>query len=153
MIYMEKYTIRVGQGFDLHRLVPGRRLILGGIAIPFDMGLSGHSDADVLLHAVCDALLGAAGLGDIGRHFPDHDARYKDISSSFFVEQICAMILDRGLPKIEPYSREIEDNLANLLKTDRSAVNVKAKTMERLGPIGRGEAIGAECIVSLFVRD
>lgn len=162
---MENFMIRVGQGFDLHRLVPGRRLILGGITIPFDKGLLGHSDADVLYHAICDALLGAAGLGDIGQHFPDSDALYKDISSTILVENTYRMIVEKGFqvgnvdatvlaeaPKIAPYSTDMKKNLANLLGLNCNHVNVKAKTMERLGLIGRGEAIAAQCVVTIFYR-
>ncbi|MDY6986440.1 MAG: 2-C-methyl-D-erythritol 2,4-cyclodiphosphate synthase [Thermodesulfobacteriota bacterium] len=158
--------MRVGFGFDLHRLVPGRELVLGGVPIPFEKGLLGHSDADVLLHAVCDALLGAAGLGDIGQHFPDTDNALKDISSTVLVARTFRMISDKGLsvnnvdatilaeaPKLAPHYTAIEASVANLLKIEPGCVNVKATTMEGLGVVGEGEAIAAMCVVSLNVKD
>jgi 2-C-methyl-D-erythritol 2,4-cyclodiphosphate synthase len=154
--------IRVGQGFDLHALVPGRRLLLGGVPIEYERGLLGHSDADVLLHAVTDALLGAAGLGDIGRTFPDSDPAYRDADSGTLLAQVvqrvqqqgwrvanldCTIIAER--PRITPYVAAIQRSIAVLLDVDIARVNVKAKTTERLGAIGRGEAIAASAVVLL----
>ncbi|UKL13445.1 2-C-methyl-D-erythritol 2,4-cyclodiphosphate synthase [Dissulfurimicrobium hydrothermale] len=154
---------RVGFGYDVHRLVPGRRLVLAGVDIPFHLGLSGHSDADVLTHALCDAILGAAGLGDIGRHFPDADMRYKDISSLIFLERIAEMIEDRGLllgnadvtvvaqaPKITPFVPRMLDNLASTLKIRTSLVNIKATTTEGLGFTGTGDGIAAYAVACLI---
>jgi len=157
--------MRVGFGFDLHRLVQGRKLVLGGVAIPFDKGLLGHSDADVLLHAICDALLGAAGLGDIGQHFPDTDDALKDISSTVLVARTFRMISDKGFlvnnvdatilaeaPKLAPHAVSMEASVARLLKIEPECVNVKATTMEGFGIVGRGEAIAAMCVVSLVLK-
>ncbi|MGB9712273.1 MAG: 2-C-methyl-D-erythritol 2,4-cyclodiphosphate synthase [Dissulfurimicrobium sp.] len=153
----------MGFGYDVHRLVPGRRLVLAGVDIPFHLGLSGHSDADVLTHALCDAILGAAGLGDIGRHFPDADMRYKDISSLIFLERIAEMIEDRGLllgnadvtvvaqaPKITPFVPRMLDNLASTLKIRTSLVNIKATTTEGLGFTGTGDGIAAYAVACLI---
>ena len=153
---------RVGHGIDVHALVTGRKLILGGVEIPHDRGLEGHSDADVLIHAVCDALLGAAGLGDIGRHFPDTDPAYKGADSR---ELLCAVrrkVADAGFsvanvdatiiaerPKIAPYVRQMAANVASDLMVDAGLVNIKATTTERLGFTGREEGIAAEAVVSL----
>jgi len=152
--------MRTGIGYDVHRLVAGRKLVLGGTVIPFEKGLLGHSDADVLVHAVCDALLGAAGLGDIGLHFPDTDPRYKDISSLTFLAQTKVMVREKGFtirnidtivfaeaPKIDPYRKSMQENLAAAVNIDRDCVNIKATTTEGLGTIGRGEGIGAMCVV------
>jgi 2-C-methyl-D-erythritol 2,4-cyclodiphosphate synthase len=156
--------LRVGQGFDAHKLVEGRKLILGGVEIHHSMGLEGHSDADALTHAVIDALLGAAGLGDIGMHFPDSDPAYKDASSIHMLEIIAAAVRDMGFrivnidatifaqkPKIGPHRAAMVGNLATAAKIDPDRVNVKATTTEGLGFIGRGEGITAAAIVSLDV--
>ena len=152
--------MRIGMGYDIHRLVPGRKLVLGGVAIPFEKGLLGHSDADVLVHAVCDALLGAAGLGDIGLHFPDTDPKYKDINSLTLLSQTLDLIRINGYqlqnvdttifaeqPKLAPYRNVMQLNLAQTLNVDSCLVNIKATTAEGLGIIGRGEAIAAMCVV------
>ena len=147
---------RVGIGYDIHRLVPDRKLILAGVEIPCDMGLSGHSDADVVLHAVTDALLGAAGLGDIGEMFPDTDPTYKNADSAQLLTQALAQINAVGFtpvnldtiiiaekPKLTPYKPQMRRRLAQLLKLDETVVNLKAKTNEGLGEIGTGAAIAA----------
>jgi len=152
--------MQIGIGYDIHRLVSGRKLILGGIEIPFDKGLLGHSDADVLVHAVCDALLGSAGLGDIGLHFPDTDPAYKDISSLQLLAQTIVMVRKKGYriqnmdsiifaeaPKIGPYRKSIQQNLARTLEVNSACVNIKATTAEGLGFIGKGEGIGAMAVV------
>lgn len=154
--------MRIGQGFDAHALVPGRRLVIGGVAIPHEKGLAGHSDADVLIHAVCDALLGAAGLGDIGGHFPDSDARYKDIDSRRLLREVARLLRERGLtaanvdatiiaqaPKMAPHIPAMRANLAADLGIAADAVNIKAKTTEMLGFVGRGEGIAAEAVALL----
>ena len=151
--------MRVGQGFDVHALVTGRALIIGGVTIAFEKGLDGHSDADVLLHAVCDALLGAAALGDIGRHFPDTDSRYKGADSRGLLREVAKLLhagsyhvvnLDSTIiaqaPKMAPHIPAMIANIAADLGIDRGRVNVKAKTTERLGFTGRGEGIAAEAI-------
>jgi 2-C-methyl-D-erythritol 2,4-cyclodiphosphate synthase len=151
-----------GLGFDIHRLVEGRKLLLGGVQMEFPLGLLGHSDADALLHAICDALLGAAGLGDIGEHFPDTDPQFKDVSSALLLERVLKLVTDRGYaienvdtivyaeqPKLTPHKPAIRQKLAELLKLPPERVNVKAKTMEKLGPIGGSLAIAAHAIVSL----
>lgn len=153
---------RVGTGYDVHRLTPGRRLVLGGVDVPYTLGLAGHSDADVLLHALKDALLGAAGLGDIGRHFPDNDPAFKDISSLVLLKQVAATLHRAGwrvnnvdvtaiaeAPKLAPYVDEMAGNIARVLNMPRSAVNVKATTTEKLGFTGRGEGIAAQAVVSI----
>ncbi|CAH8773239.1 2-C-methyl-D-erythritol 2,4-cyclodiphosphate synthase [Paenibacillus dendritiformis] len=155
--------IRVGQGFDVHQLVEGRPCIIGGVHIPYDKGLLGHSDADVLLHTVSDAVLGALGLGDIGKHFPDTDEAYKDADSSVLMEKVWALAKERGYrlgnldctiiaqkPKMLPYVPEMAANLARLLEADVSQINVKATTTEQLGFTGRGEGIAAQAVVCLF---
>jgi 2-C-methyl-D-erythritol 2,4-cyclodiphosphate synthase len=152
--------MRVGIGYDVHRLVEGRKLILGGITIPFEKGLLGHSDADVLIHAICDAMLGAAGAGDIGRHFPDTEARFKGISSVDLLESTHEMIqakncsvinLDATLvaqaPKLQPYLESMIQNIARVLGMAPEKVNVKATTTEGLGFIGKGQGIAAMCVV------
>jgi len=154
--------VRIGQGFDVHALVKGRKLIIGGVTIPFEKGLAGHSDADVLIHAVCDALLGAAALGDIGRHFPDTDSRYKDADSRALLREVGNKIRDAGFsvanvdatilaeaPKMAPHIPAMVANLAADLGVRPAQVNVKAKTAEKLGAIGRGEGIAAEAIALL----
>lgn len=146
----------------MHALVAGRKLVIGGVEIPYERGLAGHSDADVLIHAVCDALLGAAGLGDIGSHFPDTDVRYKDISSRKLLMKVRELLHDRGLsvvnvdatviaqaPKLAPHITAMRANLASDLGIAPEAVNVKAKTTEKLGFVGRGEGIAAEAIALL----
>ncbi|MFO1206433.1 MAG: 2-C-methyl-D-erythritol 2,4-cyclodiphosphate synthase [Burkholderiales bacterium] len=151
--------MRVGQGFDVHALVTGRRLIIGGVEIPFDRGLAGHSDADVLLHAVTDALLGAAALGDIGRHFPDTDPRYRGVDSGVLLRETVRLLAEHGFrvinvdstviteaPRLARYIPAMVENIAADLAVPANAVNVKAKTAERLGFIGRGEGIVAEAV-------
>ena len=153
---------RVGQGFDVHALVAGRKLIIGGVDIPFEKGLDGHSDADVLLHAIADALLGAAGLGDIGRHFPDTDPRYKGADSRVLLRAVADKIaaahftvvnLDATIiaqaPKMSPHVEQMAANIAADLGISRGMVNIKAKTTERLGFTGRGEGIAADAIALL----
>ena len=153
---------RIGTGYDVHRLVAGRKLMIGGVDIPFEKGLSGHSDADVLLHAICDALLGAAGLGDIGRHFPDTAPIYKDISSLMLLEEVRRLLSEAGFrvnnvdativaekPKMAPHIPSMVRNIAEAIKVDRSAVNVKATTTEGLGFTGRDEGMAACAVVLL----
>ena len=155
--------MRIGQGFDVHQLVEGRRLIIGGVEIPYDKGLLGHSDADVLLHAICDALLGAAGLGDIGRHFADTDARFKNIDSRILLRETLHLVRKQGFrvgnvdatliaqaPKMAPHIAQMVVHIADDLRIERSAVNVKATTTEHLGYAGRGEGIAAQAVVLLI---
>ncbi|MBA3313225.1 MAG: 2-C-methyl-D-erythritol 2,4-cyclodiphosphate synthase [Planctomycetota bacterium] len=157
---------RVGLGQDCHRLATGRRLILGGVAVEYDRGLDGHSDADVLLHAVTDAVLGAAGLGDIGELFPDTDPQHRDADSAELLKVALHTVREQGWnvvnldctvaaerPKLSPYKPAIRRRLAELLGIDAEAVNVKAKTGERVGPVGREEAMTAEAIVLLQRKD
>ncbi|MBP8628480.1 MAG: 2-C-methyl-D-erythritol 2,4-cyclodiphosphate synthase [Negativicutes bacterium] len=157
---------RVGMGYDVHKLVTGRKLILGGVEIQHDLGLLGHSDADVLLHAIKDAILGAAALGDIGRHFPDTDEAYKGISSMVLLSKVKDLILKEGYkvnnidatiaaqqPKIAPYIKDMNENIAQTLKIEASQVNVKATTTEGLGFVGNKEGIAAYAIVSLIKID
>ncbi|MFZ0130971.1 MAG: 2-C-methyl-D-erythritol 2,4-cyclodiphosphate synthase [Desulfobacterales bacterium] len=154
--------MRIGQGYDVHRLVGGRPLVLGGVRIPFTKGLDGHSDADVLVHAACDALLGAAGAGDIGRHFPDTDPRFRKIYSIRLLESTTAILHGKGFsvvnldavvlaeaPKLQPYREEMQAAMARAMGIDPSRVNLKATTTEGLGPVGRGEGIAAMCIALL----
>ena len=154
--------MRAGLGYDVHRLAKGRKLMLGGVEIPFEKGLLGHSDADVLLHALCDAMLGAAGLGDIGMHFPDTDSLYENISSLVLLESTRVMIRNAGYrvenidatvfaqaPKIAPYRNAIQKSIASALQLEIDAVNIKATTTEGLGMIGEGEGIGAMCVALL----
>lgn len=151
--------MRVGQGFDVHALVVGRRLVIGGVEIPFERGLAGHSDADVLLHAIIDALLGAAALGDIGQHFPDTDPRYHGADSRMLLRQTVRLLAGRGFsvvnvdatviteaPRLARHIPAMVANIATDLGIGITAVNVKAKTCERLGFVGRGEGIVAEAI-------
>jgi 2-C-methyl-D-erythritol 2,4-cyclodiphosphate synthase len=151
--------MRIGQGFDVHALVAGRKLVLGGVEIKHDKGLLGHSDADVLLHAICDALLGAAALGDIGKHFPDGDPKYKGIDSRALLRHVAAMLRDHGrrvvnvdatiiaeAPRMAPHIAKMVANIAADLGMDRRDVNVKATTTEKLGFTGRGEGIAAQAI-------
>jgi 2-C-methyl-D-erythritol 2,4-cyclodiphosphate synthase len=155
-------SFRIGQGFDVHRLVEGRPLIIGGVTIPYGRGLLGHSDADVLLHAITDALLGAAGLGDIGMHFPDTDARYAGADSRVLLRAAFDLISAAGYsimnidttiiaqaPKMAPHAAAIKANIAADLGLAPGAINIKAKTTEQLGFTGRGEGIAAEAIVLL----
>ncbi|QTD39867.1 2-C-methyl-D-erythritol 2,4-cyclodiphosphate synthase [Sporosarcina sp. Te-1] len=154
--------IRVGQGFDVHEFAEGRPLIIGGVTIPHDKGLTGHSDADVLLHTITDAALGAIGEGDIGRHFPDTDAAFKDADSAVLLEKIWELVEERGYklgnidctiiaqrPKMAPYIGDIQHRVAELLKADVSQVNVKATTTEKLGFTGREEGIAAMAVILL----
>lgn len=151
--------MRIGQGFDVHALVPGRRLVIGGVEIPYEKGLLGHSDADVLLHALCDALLGAASLGDIGKHFPDTDPRYKGIDSRELLRHVAQLLADRGrrvvnvdatiiaqAPRMAPHIPKMVDHIAADLRIAATHVNVKATTTEQLGFTGRGEGIAAQAI-------
>ena len=154
--------MRIGQGFDVHALVEGRKLIMGGVEIPHHLGLLGHSDADVLLHAICDALLGAAALGDIGRHFPDSDARYKGIDSRALLRHVAGLLAEQGFrvvnldatiiaqaPKMAPHIPAMVANIAADLGVALAAINVKATTTEQLGFTGRGEGIAAQAICLL----
>ena len=151
--------MRIGQGFDVHQLVVGRKCIIGGVDIPFEKGLDGHSDADVLLHAICDALLGAAALGDIGKHFPPTDMRYKGIDSRTLLRHVAALLKTYGysvgnidstviceLPKLSPHTAQMRANIAEDCGVDIDAINVKATTTEKLGFTGRGEGIAAEAV-------
>ncbi|MEI2767813.1 MAG: 2-C-methyl-D-erythritol 2,4-cyclodiphosphate synthase [Nitrosomonas sp.] len=151
--------MRIGQGFDVHQLIEGRPLIIGGVTIPHDKGLLGHSDADVLLHAICDALIGAAGLGDIGKHFSDSDPRYKNIDSRILLRNVYRLLADKGYklvnidatiiaqaPKMAPYIPAMIENIAQDLEIQTNEVNIKAKTAEYLGAIGRKEGIVAEAV-------
>jgi 2-C-methyl-D-erythritol 2,4-cyclodiphosphate synthase len=155
--------MRIGCGYDVHRLVEGRKLILGGVEIDFECGLLGHSDADVLVHAVCDAVLGALGEGDLGRHFPDSDAAYADISSLEIFHRVVALMLRKGYgisnidatviaqrPKLAPYIDAMKKRLAAAGGFDEDRINIKATTTEGLGFAGRGEGIAAEAVVLLL---
>lgn len=154
--------MRIGIGHDVHQLVPERKLVIGGVTIPFEKGLLGHSDADVLLHAICDALLGAAGLGDIGLHFPDTDPAYKNIDSMKLLAATYDMVLERGLtlvnidatifaqlPKMAPYRHQMIRNISQALGVAEDRINIKATTTEGLGMIGKGEGIAASSAVLL----
>jgi 2-C-methyl-D-erythritol 2,4-cyclodiphosphate synthase len=154
--------VRVGIGHDTHRLAAGRPLILGGVRLDHPLGLLGHSDADVVLHAVADALLGAAALGDIGEHYPDTDPRWAGLDSGRLLAEVververagwrpsnCDLTVHAQEPKLGPHKTAIRENVARLLRTEVTAVNVKAKTGEHVGPIGRGEAISCEAVVLL----
>lgn len=154
--------MRIGQGYDVHRLVEGRKLIIGGVDIPYEKGLLGHSDADVLLHAVMDALLGAAALGDIGQHFPDSDGRYKGISSIALLKEVGKILQENGYmienidstviaqrPKLLPYRPQMAENIAAALGIEKEQVSVKATTEEGLGFTGTGEGISAQAIALL----
>jgi 2-C-methyl-D-erythritol 2,4-cyclodiphosphate synthase len=153
---------RIGTGFDVHALVPGRPLIIGGVTIPYDKGLLGHSDADVLLHAITDALLGAAGLGDIGRHFPDTDERYRGADSRHLLRECVQKVRAAGwiignidatiiaqAPKMAPHIPAMQAHIAEDCRLDVTQVNIKAKTTEQLGFTGRGEGIAAEAVALL----
>ncbi|CAB1061292.1 2-C-methyl-D-erythritol 2,4-cyclodiphosphate synthase (EC [Olavius sp. associated proteobacterium Delta 1] len=154
--------MRIGIGYDVHKLVTGRKLVLGGVVIPFEKGLLGHSDADVLVHAVCDALLGAAAMGDIGLHFPATDPRFKNISSMKLLAATNAMVHCNGFtirnidttifaeaPKIGPYRKRMQQKLARTVEVDPGCINIKATTTEGLGFIGKGEGIGAMSVALL----
>ncbi|MBP1907462.1 2-C-methyl-D-erythritol 2,4-cyclodiphosphate synthase [Paenibacillus turicensis] len=154
--------IRVGQGFDVHQLVEGRPCIVGGVTIPFEKGLLGHSDADVLLHTISDAILGALGLGDIGRHFPDTDPEFKDADSLELLKQVWNMAKSKEMslgnldatiiaqrPKMAPYIPQMVTIIANALEAEESQINIKATTTEKLGFTGREEGIAAQCVVLL----
>ncbi|MBW2109490.1 MAG: 2-C-methyl-D-erythritol 2,4-cyclodiphosphate synthase [Deltaproteobacteria bacterium] len=153
---------RIGLGYDLHKLVEGRDLVIGGVAIPFEKGLLGHSDADVLLHALCDALLGAAALGDIGQHFPDTDPKFEGISSMMLLEKVTQMIQVRKYrvqnvdatimaqaPILKPYIKPMAKNISRVLDMPVDCVNIKATTTEGMGVIGHNKAIAAACVISL----
>jgi 2-C-methyl-D-erythritol 2,4-cyclodiphosphate synthase len=155
-------NIRIGEGWDVHVLVPGRKLILGGVDIPHTVGLLGHSDADVLLHAITDAVLGAAGLGDIGRHFPDTDAQFKGADSKLLLAEAMRRVRDQGwelvnldstivaqAPKLAPHMAAIKASVAQALGVQPEQVNVKAKTAEKLGPVGMGQSMEARAVVLL----
>jgi 2-C-methyl-D-erythritol 2,4-cyclodiphosphate synthase len=152
--------VRVGSGHDTHRLVEGRPLVLGGVRIDHPRGLAGHSDADVVLHAVADALLGAAALGDIGEHYPDTDPRWRGLDSSQLLAEVverlaqlgwrtvnCDLTVHAQEPKLGPHKAALRDNIARLLRVEPAAVNVKAKTGEHVGPVGRAEAIACDAVV------
>jgi 2-C-methyl-D-erythritol 2,4-cyclodiphosphate synthase len=154
--------LRIGMGYDVHRLVEGRKLILGGVEVDFEKGLLGHSDADVLVHAIMDALLGAAALGDIGRHFPDTDSQYSNISSLKLLEHVRLLLKDKCYiienidativaqkPKMAPYIETMNFNIANVLEIDLDKINIKATTTEGLGFTGTGEGISAYAVASL----
>lgn len=159
--------MRVGMGYDVHRLVENRKLIIGGVDIPYEKGLLGHSDADVLLHAIMDALLGAAALGDIGKHFPDSDEAYRGADSLHLLKLVGEMLIDRGYaignidatiiaqrPKLAPYREQMRENIAEALKIDVSQVSVKATTEEGLGFTGTGEGVSSQAITLLYeMRD
>lgn len=156
--------LRIGEGWDVHALVPGRPLVIGGVVVPFDRGLLGHSDADVLLHAITDAILGAAGLGDIGRHFPDTDARFKGADSMLLLTEAAQRAAAAGwsianvdstvvaqAPKLSPHIEAMRERIAKGLGVSTAQVNVKAKTAEKLGPVGQGQSIEARAVVLLLV--
>ena len=154
--------MRIGFASDIHRLVEGRRLILAGVVVPFELGEEAHSDGDVVYHAVAESILGALALGDLGKHFPDSDSKYKDIDSSILVKEVVNMMKNKGCrinnidvsitlekPKLKDYIEAMRANLANLLETGIENVSIKAGTNERVGPLGRNEAVKAESIVLL----
>ena len=155
----------IGIGYDIHRLVINRDLIIGGVKIPFIFGLKGHSDGDVLVHAICDGILGAINKGDIGQHFPDDDPLFEGVSSLKFLEKMDPILRMENMeinnidinifaekPKMAPYIDEMKLNIAKNLNTEKDKISIKAKTYERLGPIGEGKAVAAQAIVSLHVR-
>ena len=157
-------NFRIGEGWDIHALVAGRKLILGGVEVPFHLGLLGHSDADVLLHAITDALLGAAALGDIGTHFPDTDAQFKGADSSVLLAEAARRVREKGYdignvdstivaqaPKLMPFMPAIRAKLAHILGVSLDQVNVKAKTAEKMGPVGLGHAMEARAVVLLNI--
>ena len=155
-------SIRIGNGYDIHKLVKGRKLILGGVEIPYELGLLGHSDADVLIHSIMDAMLGALALGDIGQHFPPDDMKYKDISSIKLLEHVNNLINEKGYsvgnidtviqaekPKIQKYSPQMADIISKTLGISSDRISIKATTMEGLGSVGRGEGISAHAVTIL----
>lgn len=155
--------IRIGEGWDTHQLVPGRQLIIGGVEIPFDKGLLGHSDADLLCHAITDALLGAAALGDIGKHFPDTDPAFKGADSVTLLQEAMRRVRETGYglgnldatviaqaPKLAPYVPAMRSRIAKALEVSESQVNLKAKTYEHLGPVGQGQSMEARAVVLLM---
>jgi len=159
-------SYRVGIGYDIHRLVDGRKLFIGGIEIPYIQGLLGHSDADVLLHAICDALLGAIGAGDIGEHFPDSDPRYDGISSAELLKTVYGLVTKKNLlivnidtvviaqePILSPFKKQMQQAIAGILNIKEDNVNIKAKTNEGLGEIGRKEAIAAYAVVTVISNE
>lgn len=159
---MNPLNFRIGEGWDVHALVPGRKLILGGVEIPHTIGLLGHSDADVLLHAITDAVLGAAGLGDIGRHFPDTDAQFKGADSAILLQEAMRRVREAGwalvnldctivaqAPKLAPYMTAIHASVAQALGVALDRINVKAKTAEKLGPVGMSHSMEARAVVLL----
>ncbi len=156
-------NFRIGEGWDIHALVADRKLIIGGVTIPFHLGLLGHSDADVLLHAITDALLGAAALGDIGTHFPDTDAQFKGADSGVLLTEAARRVRAKGLeignvdstviaqaPKLAPHIQAMRQQIATFLAVNVDQVNVKAKTAEKMGPVGLGQAMEARAVVLLF---
>ena len=158
-------NIRIGEGWDIHALVEGRKLILGGVEIPFSKGLLGHSDADALLHAISDALLGAAAMGDIGTHFPDTDVQWKGANSALLLSEIAKRVRAKGFeignvdstiiaqaPKLAPYISAMRESIAHALSVSVNQVNVKAKTAEKLGPVGEGLAMEARAVVLLTLN-
>lgn len=157
--------MRVGMGYDVHKLTEGRDLILGGVNIPWEKGLLGHSDADVLIHAIMDALLGAAALGDIGQHFPDTDPAYKGISSIRLLKHVAALLSEKGYgignidaviiaqkPKMAPHIPQMKENIAKALEIDMDCLNIKATTEEKLGFTGREEGIASEAVCLLYIK-
>jgi 2-C-methyl-D-erythritol 2,4-cyclodiphosphate synthase len=166
MMELSAENMRIGQGFDVHALVAGRKLIVGGVEIPYERVLAGHSDADVLLHAVCDALLGAAALGDIGAHFPDTDPKYRGIDSRKLLREVTRLLAARGwkivnidatiiaqAPRMAPFIAAMRKNIAADTDSAAAAINIKAKTTEALGFTGRGEGIAAEAVALITRRD
>ena len=162
---MNLYNMRIGNGYDVHRLVEGRKLIIGGVDIPHSLGLDGHSDADVLVHALCDALLGVIGAGDIGAYFPDTDAKWKGISSLLLLKEVVNMCRVKGFqlanadsvivaekPKLTPHLPEMKKNIASILGVEIDQINIKATTTEKLGFAGREEGIAAYAVV-LMVKN
>jgi 2-C-methyl-D-erythritol 2,4-cyclodiphosphate synthase len=158
-------NFRIGEGWDIHALVADRKLIIGGVDIPFHLGLLGHSDADVLLHAITDALLGAAALGDIGTHFPDTDVRFKGADSGVLLAEAARRVRAKGFdignvdstvvaqaPKLMPHIQSMRQHIATLLSIDVDQINIKAKTSEKMGPVGLGQAMEARAVVLLFKR-
>lgn len=154
--------MRIGNGFDVHKLVENRKLILGGVDVPYELGLLGHSDADVLIHAIIDSILGALGEGDIGKHFPDTDAKYKNVDSCYLLEEVYKLMISKGYcignvdatvilekPKLRPYIDEMQCNIAKILNTDVKNINVKATTTEKLGYTGRGEGVASQSVCLL----
>jgi 2-C-methyl-D-erythritol 2,4-cyclodiphosphate synthase len=159
-------NIRIGNGYDVHRLVEGRKLILGGVDVPHSMGLYGHSDADALVHALCDALLGALGVGDIGAYFPDTDPKWAGISSLLLLKEVMRMVREKGFevantdsvivaqkPKLAPYFKEMKKNIASVLGVETGRINIKATTTEKLGFAGREEGVVAYAVALLIKND